>query len=308
SAGEILNQFNLLADGTNRIDGRLTHITGQTLIDDAAITDAKIASLDAGKITSGYISAERLDANSITAAKLKVDQAFFDALAANRLLVKDFFAKDAVVTSIQTVTLSATQINSGVLKAFNDRTTLDLSTGKLTFNDGSPSIEFNSDISAIRRVTNGQSQFIKFAKYALGTQTTIGANRKANDESIGTADFTGIQIQSRAGGVLSLIDKVYVCADEFVVDGGGGQVDGFVFKNREALYPQSSGMLNLGRLGNRWNNVYAFDYYVGRNAVNLRAFLDAVRACFHQIAYGGMTQDTYELIKNNLRDTFNKIQ
>ncbi|HEM4128992.1 TPA: hypothetical protein U1W61_000687 [Streptococcus suis] len=308
SAGEILNQFNLLADGTNRIDGRLTHITGQTLIDDAAITSAKIASLDAGKITSGYISAERLDAKSITAAKLKVDQAFFDALAANRLLVKDFFAKDAVVTSIQAVTLSATQINSGVLKAFNDRTTLDLSTGKLTFNDGSPSIEFNSDTSAIRRVTNGQSQFIKFASYLLGTQTTIGANRKANDESIGTADFTGIQIQSRAGGVLSLIDKVYVCADEFVVDGGGGQVDGFVFKNREALYPQSSGMLNLGRLGNRWNNVYAFDYYVGQNAVNLRAFLDAVRACFHQIAYGGMTQTTYDLIKNNLTNTFNKIQ
>lgn len=308
SAGTVLNQLNLNKDGSVKIDGRLTHITGQTLIDDAAITDAKIASLDAGKITSGSISAERLDANSITAAKLKVDQAFFDALAANRLLVEDFFAKDAVVTSIQAVTLSAKQIKSGVLKAFNDRTTLDLSTGKLTFNNGSPSIEFNSDTSAIRRVTDGQSQFIKFASYLLGTQTTIGANRKANDESIGTADFTGIQIQSRAGGVLSLIDKVYVCADEFVVDGGGTQFDGFEFKNREAIFPQSSGMLNLGRLGNRWNNVYAFDYYVGRNAVSLRAFLDAVRACFHQIAYGGMTQTTYELIKNNLRDTFNKIQ
>lgn len=308
SAGEILNQFNLLADGTNRIDGRLTHITGQTLIDDAAITDAKIASLDAGKITSGYISAERLDAKSITAAKLKVDQAFFDALAANRLLVKDFFAKDAVVTSIQAVTLSATQIKSGILKAFNDRTTLNLLTGQLTFNDGSPSIEFNSDASAIRRVTNGQSQFIKFASYLLGTQTTIGANRKANDESIGTADFTGIQIESRSARYLGLIDRVHVYADEFIVDGGGGQVDGFVFKNREALYPQSSGMLNLGRLGNRWNNVYAFDYYVGQNAVNLRAFLDAVRACFHQIAYGGMTQTTYDLIKNNLTNTFNKIQ
>ncbi|HFR3538107.1 TPA: gp58-like family protein [Streptococcus suis] len=308
SAGEILNQFNLLADGTNRIDGRLTHITGQTLIDDAAITDAKIASLDAGKITSGYISAERLDAKSITAAKLKVDQAFFDALAANRLLVKDFFAKDAVVTSIQAVTLSATQIKSGILKAFNDRTTLDLSTGKLTFNNGSPSIEFNSDTSAIRRVTNGQSQFIKFASHLLGTQTTIGANRKANDESIGTADFTGIQIQSRAGGVLSLIDKIYVCADEFIVDGGGGQVDGFVFKNREALYPQSSGMLNLGRLGDRWNNVYAFNYYVGQNAVSLKEFLDAVRACFQQIAYGGMNQTTYDLMKTKLSSTFNKIQ
>lgn len=308
SAGTMLNQFNLLADGTNRIDGRLTHITGQTLIDDAAITDAKIASLDAGKITSGYISAERLDANSITAAKLKVDQAFFDALATNRLLVKDFFAKDAVVTSIQAVTLSATQIKSGILKAFNDRTTLNLLTGQLTFNDGSPSIEFNSDTSAIRRVTDGQSQFIKFAKYALGTRTTIGANRKANDESIGTADFTGIQIQSRSENYYGLIDKVYVCADEFIVDGGGTQFDGFEFKNREAIFPQLSGGLDLGKTNKRWRNMYAFDYYVGQNAVSLRTFLDAVRACFHQIAYGGMTQTTYDLIKNNLTNTFNKIQ
>lgn len=304
----ILNQLNLNKDGSVKIDGKLVHITGQTLIDDAAITDAKIASLDAGKITSGYISAERLDAKSITAAKLKVDQAFFDALAANRLLVKDFFAKDAVVTSIQAVTLSATQIKSGVLKAFNDRTTLDLSTGKLTFNNGSPSIEFNSDISAIRRVTDGQSQFIKFAKYALGTQTTIGANRKANDESIGTADFTGIQIQSRSENYYGLIDKVYVCADEFIVDGGGTQFDGFEFKNREAIFPQLSGGLDLGKTNKRWRNMYAFDYYVGQNAVSLKEFLDAVRACFHQIAYGGMTQTTYDLIKNNLTNTFNKIQ
>ncbi|HFI0394877.1 TPA: hypothetical protein ACGOYV_001659 [Streptococcus suis] len=185
---------------------------------------------------------------------------------------------------------------------------MNLLTGQLTFNDGSPSIEFNSDTSAIRRVTDGQSQFIKFAKYALGTRTTIGANRKANDESIGTADFTGIQIQSRAGGVLSLIDKVYVCADEFAVDGGGMQFDGFEFKNREAIFPQSSGMLDLGRLGYRWKNVYAFDYYVGQNAVSLKEFLDAVRACFQQIAYGGMNQTAYDLMKTKLSSTFNKIQ
>ncbi|HFU3982941.1 TPA: gp58-like family protein [Streptococcus suis] len=308
SAGTVLNELNLNKDGSVKIDGKLVHITGQTVIDDAAIASAKIASLDASKITSGHISAERFEADSITAEKLKVDRAFFDKLAANELRVKEFFAKDAVVTSIQAVTLSATQIKSGILKAFNDRTTLNLSTGQLTFNDGSPSIEFNSDTSAIRRVTNGQSQFIKFASYLYGTRTTIGANRKADDESIGTADFTGIQIQSRAAGALGLIDKVYVYADEFTVDGGGMQFDGFVFKNREALYPQSSGMLNLGRLGDRWNNVYAFDYYVGQNAVSLRTFLDAVRACFQQIGHGGMTSDTYKLIKDNLTNVFNKIQ
>ncbi|HFU4454390.1 TPA: gp58-like family protein [Streptococcus suis] len=308
SAGTVLNQLNLNKDGSVKIDGKLVHITGQTVIDDAAIASAKIASLDAGKITSGYISGERFRANSITAEKLKVDKALFDKLAADVANVKNFFANSVVATSLQTVTLSATQIQSGVLKSFNERTTFDLLTGKLTFKNGSPSIEFNSDKSAIRRVTDGQSQFIKFASKDGGTYTTIGASRVALDELIGTATFTGIQIQSRSDDRGGLIDKIYAYADEFVVDGGGGQPDGFVFKNRMAFYPQSSGMLNLGRLSNRWNNVYAFDYYVGQNAVSLRTFLDAVRACFQQIGHGGMTPDTYQLIKDNLTNVFNRIQ
>ncbi|HFI0264691.1 TPA: hypothetical protein ACGOU9_001113 [Streptococcus suis] len=308
SAGTVLNQLNLNKDGSVKIDGKLVHITGQTVIDDAAIASAKIASLDAGKITSGYISGERFRANSITAEKLKVDKALFDKLAADVANVKNFFANSVVATSLQTVTLSATQIQSGVLKSFNERTTFDLLTGKLTFKNGSPSIEFNSDKSAIRRVTDGQSQFIKFASKDGGTYTTIGASRVALDELIGTATFTGIQIQSRSDDRGGLIDKIYAYADEFVVDGGGGQPDGFVFKNRMAFYPQSSGMLNLGRLSNRWNNVYAFDYYVGQNAVSLKEFLDAVRACFQQIAYSGMSQNTYNLIKDKLSSTFNKIQ
>ncbi|HFH9947210.1 TPA: hypothetical protein ACGOPE_001688, partial [Streptococcus suis] len=308
SAGDVLGQINLNPDGSVRINDGLISVGTKTYIEDGVITSAKIASLDAGKITSGYISGERFRANSITAEKLKVDKALFDKLAADVANVKNFFANSVVATSLRTVTLSATQIQSGVLKSFNERTTFDLLTGKLTFKNGSPSIEFNSDKSAIRRVTDGQSQFIKFASKDGGTYTTIGASRVALDELIGTATFTGIQIQSRSAERGGLIDRIYAYADEFIVDGGGGQVDGFVFKNREALYPQSSGMIGLGRLGDRWKNVYAFDYYVGQNAVSLKEFLDAVRACFQQIAYGGMTQTTYTLIQSKLSSTFNKIQ
>ncbi|HFU4221573.1 TPA: hypothetical protein ACGO80_000399 [Streptococcus suis] len=308
SAGDVLGQINLNPDGSVRINDGLISVGTKTYIEDGVITSAKIASLDAGKITSGYISGERFRANSITAEKLKVDKALFDKLAADVANVKNFFANSVVATSLRTVTLSATQIQSGVLKSFNERTTFDLLTGKLTFKNGSPSIEFNSDKSAIRRVTDAQSQFIKFASKDGGTYTTIGASRVALDELIGTATFTGIQIQSRSAERGGLIDRIYAYADEFVVDGGGGQVDGFVFKNREALYPQGSGMIGLGRLEKRWKDVYAFDYYVGQNAVSLKEFLDAVRACFQQIAYGGMTQTTYTLIQSKLSSTFNKIQ
>ena len=53
SNGDVLNSINVLANGTNRIDGRLTHITGQTVIDEAVIDGAAIKSLKADKLSGG---------------------------------------------------------------------------------------------------------------------------------------------------------------------------------------------------------------------------------------------------------------
>ncbi|HEP1838407.1 TPA: hypothetical protein VCA64_002286, partial [Streptococcus suis] len=99
SAGTVLNQINLLANGTNRIDGRLTHITGQTLIDNGVIKDAMIGELDAGKITSGTVDAARIKANSIDGSKIAFDEAFFNGLSANQAYLKKLFAKDAFLTA-----------------------------------------------------------------------------------------------------------------------------------------------------------------------------------------------------------------
>ncbi|MHC3587750.1 phage tail spike protein, partial [Streptococcus suis] len=88
SAGTVLNQINLLANGTNRIDGRLTHITGQTLIDNGVINNAMIGNLDAGKITTGFIESARIATNSIDGSKLVFDQAFFNKLMANDAYLK----------------------------------------------------------------------------------------------------------------------------------------------------------------------------------------------------------------------------
>ncbi|MFM0591351.1 phage tail spike protein, partial [Streptococcus suis] len=62
SAGTVLSQLNLNKDGTVKIDGKLVQITGTTYIQDGVIASGKIASLDAGKITSGIISAARIGA------------------------------------------------------------------------------------------------------------------------------------------------------------------------------------------------------------------------------------------------------
>ncbi|HFU3729560.1 TPA: hypothetical protein ACGO7Y_001259 [Streptococcus suis] len=307
SDGDILSQANLSPDSF-LLEAAKIRLKGKTLADEIQAIDGKFNTLFVSDGTFGKLDAKIIGARAITGNQIKFDQGFFDNFAANEAYLGQLFAKNIFSTKVQAVQLSATQLTSGIIKSFNERTTLDLLTGKLTFKNGSPSIEFNSNTSAIRRVTDAQSQFIKFASKDGGTYTTIGASRVALDELIGTATFTGIQIQSRSAERGGLIDRIYAYADEFIVDGGGGQVDGFVFKNREALYPQSSGMIGLGRIGDRWKNVYAFDYYVGQNAVSLKEFLDAVRACFQQIAYGGMTQTTYTLIQSKLSSTFNKIQ
>lgn len=71
SNNDVLNSINVLADGSNRIDGRLTHITGQTVIDEAVIDGASIKSLSASKLSGGEadfkdIKVINFDAKNVT--------------------------------------------------------------------------------------------------------------------------------------------------------------------------------------------------------------------------------------------------
>lgn len=76
SAGDVLNSINALADGTNLFDGRLTHITGQTVIDEAVIDGASIKSLSASKLSGGEadfkdIKVINFDARNVTSGTFK---------------------------------------------------------------------------------------------------------------------------------------------------------------------------------------------------------------------------------------------
>lgn len=76
SNSDVLNSINVLADGTNRIDGRLTHITGQTVIDEAVIDGAAIKTLTANKISGGEADfstfrAVNFDAGAINTGTLR---------------------------------------------------------------------------------------------------------------------------------------------------------------------------------------------------------------------------------------------
>ncbi|MEE3747236.1 phage tail spike protein, partial [Streptococcus suis] len=187
SAGTVLNQINLLANGTNRIDGRLTHITGQTLIDNGVINNAMIGELDAGKITSGTVDAARIKANSIDGSKLVFDQAFVNKMTANEALFKQLFAQSAFITSVQAVAVSAKQIAGGIAKALN---------GGMDVNFDESKINFYTNVAAIRRIYTGHpTQFIKFETEGNYSRTIIGSNRNGG-EVFNSATFAGIVVEN----------------------------------------------------------------------------------------------------------------
>ncbi|WP_238709207.1 phage tail spike protein [Streptococcus suis] len=195
SAGTVLNQFNLLANGTNRIDGRLTHITGQTLIDNGVINNAMIGNLDAGKITTGYLASARIATNSITGSHMVFDQAFVDKMTANKALFKQLFAQSAFITSVQAVTMSAGQIIGGVLKATNGAAEFDLNNAKLAFNS-SATIEFNSSGNALIRKVGDVTGFLHFNNATAGG-TYVGLGVTSHNEGVksqNTGRFAGIRI------------------------------------------------------------------------------------------------------------------
>jgi phage minor structural protein len=71
SKNDVVNQINVSTESI-LIAGQKVHITGQTTIDNAVITNAMIATIDIGKATTGTLDANRIGAKTITVDKLDV--------------------------------------------------------------------------------------------------------------------------------------------------------------------------------------------------------------------------------------------
>ncbi|WP_431523124.1 gp58-like family protein [Streptococcus suis] len=266
SAGTVLNQINLLANGTNRIDGRLTHITGQTLIDNGVIKNAMIGELDAGKITSGTVDAARIKANSIDGSKIAFDEAFFNGLSANQAYLKKLFAKDAFLTAVQAVTLSASKISGGILTATNGAMKVNLNAGQILYYTGQ---------AALKRVLTGYpTQFVKFATGTVTGKgnagvTVIGSNRW-NSESSNDGGFVGIRAWNGAnidqidvvGDTVRLASSAFEAADGWNINTLPGKLDIDAFNADH----RASSKIKVGDLW-LWKN--ATTYSSMRDTINL---------------------------------------
>ena len=108
SAGDIISGINLGANGHNRFVGKLTHITGETLIDRAVIKSAMVDKLKTANFEAGSVTTTILDAEAVTAEKLKVDNALIRKLTATDAFIYELISKRIFSTKVESVISSST--------------------------------------------------------------------------------------------------------------------------------------------------------------------------------------------------------
>ena len=158
SAGDLISGLNLGANGHNRLSGKLTHITGETLIDNASIKSAAIENIRADQITAGTLNAASVNIINLNANKLVgLDATFLRGKIENAII--DWLVGKTLISQ-------------------NGSTVLNLQTGKFTLDDEYSSITFR------RSLDNTKTEFNKDGINFLKNQKVIA--------TIGQSFFTSI--------------------------------------------------------------------------------------------------------------------
>lgn len=222
SAGDIINGINIGADGNNRFVGKLTHITGETLIDKAVIKSAMVDKLKTGNFESGSVTTQILASNAVTADKLLVDSAMINKLVTNQAFVRELTSQKAFITQLNSIAVTAEKIQGGRLTS---------NTGSMVFDLDNSSLNMMKDTASIRRIYNGYpTQFMRYeATIENGhkhAKTIIGSNRNGT-ENWNSPSFAGIVIDNNANNSL---DNIYQFGDHIHFKHSQGD-DGWRFSN-----------------------------------------------------------------------------
>lgn len=204
SAGDLISGVNLGADGTNRFVGKLTHITGETQIDNAVIKSAMVDKLKTGNFESGSVTTQILASNAVTADKLLVDSAMINKLVTNQAFIRELMAQKAFITQLASVDFSAERIKGGRLES---------NTRALVFDLDNSAMNMLADTAVIRRVFNNfPTQFIRYGTHIENgnrfSKTIIGSNRDGTENS-GNRTFSGIEIYNSTNENVEDYTKFY---------------------------------------------------------------------------------------------------
>lgn len=219
SAGDVINGINVAANGNNRIIGRATHISGETLIDNAVIKSAMIDKLKTANFEAGSVTTNILGAEAVTAEKVKFDTAFIQKLVSQQAFINELFSKQATITKIQSIDITGEHVRGGRISSINGKTTFDLQSGWL---------EMNQEAVGIRnRFVGKPMQFLIFGQGAIngvpGAYTQLMSNRNGYTGIEHTS--AGIQIwNGRSGNNVQTAITFYGKSMDFMPNSQGGGV------------------------------------------------------------------------------------
>lgn len=245
SAGDLISGLNLGANGVNRLDGRLTHITGQTLIDNAVIKSAMIESMLADKITAGTLNAANVNIINLNANKIV-------GLDAN-------FIKSKIELAL------VDWLKGKVITAQNDAMKIDLNNGQYNV---------MTDQAAIRRVLSGYpNQFLKFTSETEGgapaSVTVLGANRDGTENSKNDS-FAGIRLFSG-----NKVERTEIISDVVRFATGAVNYRGWEMRT---LYGNDNRQVILQPFGNVTRSNIVANYFNGIDLVNVLETLNQMMA------------------------------
>lgn len=217
SAGDLIAGINIGANGNNRIVGRATHITGDTLIDNAVIKSAMIDKLKTANFEAGSVTTTILGAEAVTADKMKIDTALIKKLVSQQAFIKELFAQRATITQVQSIDITGEHVRGGRISSINGNTTFDLQSGWL---------EMNGLGVGIRNQFPGRPlQYLTFGAGTIngidGTYTALLSNRNRKHAMDSTS--AGIQIwNARGSGKVQTAITFYGQTMDFMQSGQAG--------------------------------------------------------------------------------------
>lgn len=222
SAGDIINGVNIGADGNNRFVGKLTHITGETLIDKAVIKSAMVDKLKTGNFESGSVTTQILASNAVTADKLLVDAAMINKLVTNQAFIRELVSQKAFITQLNSIDVAAKRFTGERVQSSDGSLVLDLIKNQLTMTSNTAAI--------IREQAGFPTQFMRYESSIENShkhaKTIIGSNRDGS-KSWNSPSFAGIVIDNNANNSL---DNIYQFGDHIHFKHSQGD-DGWRFSN-----------------------------------------------------------------------------
>lgn len=254
SNGDVLNSINVLADGTNRIDGRLTHITGQTVIDEAVIDSANLKKVSASKLSGG-----------------EADFA--------KMTVVNFDAKN--VTS---GTFTGLTFRGGLIEGLNGKMNIDLQNSQINILDNDAGINRQKGGFPLQFIRMINDEQITSRGVKNSTLTILGSNRDGTGMSHNSG-FAGFRTYNSATDSLS-----EVVGDQVLIMSNNSKRSPWIFKaadytdNHHRLIPSNENGTrhSIGRSDRRLGEIHVDEIYV--NGVRLKM---ALKDMLNRMGYRG---------------------